>query len=89
MRPEPLDVYELTCQELVELVTDYIEGVLSAQDKTRFEHHLSECPGCNAYLSQMRKTIQVIGRLTEEHIEEQAKEQLLAVFQDWKRNRGK
>jgi predicted anti-sigma-YlaC factor YlaD len=54
---------EMTCKELVELVTEYLEGTLSALDCGRFEEHLAECPGCHTYLQQMRQTIRVLGRL--------------------------
>ena len=75
---------ELACQELVELVTDYLEGVLPAAERTRFEEHLAGCSGCRAYLEQMRQTIRVLHRLTEESLAPQAKEELLRVFRDWK-----
>src|SRR5262245_42105220 len=52
---------ELTCKELTELITDYLEERLSQADRIRFELHLSVCPGCVAYLDQMRVTIQAIG----------------------------
>ena len=82
---EPLA--ELTCQEFVELVTDYLEGELPAAQRLRFEQHLAGCDGCAAYLSQMRKTIQLTGQLTEQQIEPEAKEKLLKIFRDWKQNR--
>ena len=54
---------EMTCQELVELVTEYLEGALPASDRRRFDEHLAECPHCVAYLDQMRITIRLVGRL--------------------------
>jgi anti-sigma factor RsiW len=48
---------EMTCRELVELVTDYLEGKLPAGDKRRLEAHLDECPYCMEYIDQMRQTI--------------------------------
>ena len=57
---------QLSCQELVELVTDYLEGALSPEDTARFEDHIVWCPGCAAYLEQIRKTIELTGRLTAE-----------------------
>jgi anti-sigma factor RsiW len=56
---------QMQCRELVELVTEYMEGALPAEDRARFEAHLASCPGCLAYLQQMRVTIRVIGRLRE------------------------
>jgi len=77
---------ELACQELVELVTDYLEGRLTPRERRRFEAHLAQCRGCRAYLEQMRRTIGALGTLTEESIEPAAKERLLGVFRDWKRH---
>lgn len=75
---------ELTCQELVELVTEYLEGSLPAAQRARFEAHLAECPYCRIYLEQMRETIRLLGRLTEETIPPTAKQELLRLFRDWK-----
>ena len=74
----------LTCQELVELVTDYLEGTLPAGERARFEAHLAGCAGCRAYLEQMRQTIRVLHRLTEDALTPEAREDLLRVFRDWK-----
>ena len=79
---------DLPCQELVELVTDYLEGRLSASERLRFEAHLAGCPGCRTYLEQMRQTVRALGRLSEESIEPEAKERLLAAFRDWRRGAG-
>ena len=76
---------DLTCQELVELVTDYLEGLLSAAQRARFEEHLAKCAGCRNYLSQMRQTIKLAGMLTEESIAPQARADLLGVFRNWKK----
>jgi len=76
---------DLPCQELVELVTDYLEGRLPPLERLRFEAHLAQCGGCRTYLEQMRQTIRALGRLTEDSIEAQAKERLLSVFRGWKR----
>ncbi len=76
---------DLSCQELVELVTAYLEGALSPADRDRFEAHLAICQGCRNYLDQMRKTIALTGRLSEEAIPAEASRQLLEVFRDWKR----
>ncbi len=76
---------ELSCEELVELVTDYLEGALPRRDGRRFEQHLAECEGCEAYLDQMRRTIELTGRLCEETLPAGARETYLEVFRDWKR----
>ncbi len=62
-------VAELTCRELVELVTEYLEGTLPEPERLRFDAHLAECPYCQTYLEQMRQTIAPVGRLTEDTID--------------------
>ena len=76
---------ELSCRELVELVTDYLENALPQAERARFEEHLIACPGCQTYLEQMRQTIDVLGRVTEESLEPAARDQLLDLFSNWKR----
>ena len=79
---------ELTCQELVELVTEYLERTLPGRDRARFERHLDGCPYCTNYLDQMRITIRLLGRLPEETIQPAARDALLDAFRDWKRERA-
>lgn len=74
---------ELTCQQLVELVTTYLDGALSTADHARFDAHLAICDGCTAYLAQMRRTIELTGRLSSEAIEEPMRERLLVAFRGW------
>jgi anti-sigma factor RsiW len=76
----------LTCREMVELVTEYIEGTMPPRLRAIFEVHLSVCPGCTAYLDQMRQTIRALGKLTEETIAPRARDELLKAFQKWKRD---
>ena len=76
---------EMACNELVELVTEYLEGTLSPADRVRFEAHLVDCRHCAIYLTQMRQIIQTMGRLREDVIPEPAKRELLNAFRDWKR----
>ncbi len=77
-------VPDLTCRELVELVTDYLEARLSIEDRTRFELHLAYCGLCRTYLRQMRQVLESAGELTEETIAPEAREELLAAFRRWK-----
>ncbi len=81
------DAEEMTCQELVELVTEYFEGTLSPLDVKRFEDHLRTCDGCQIYLEQMRQLIGALGGLSEETIPEKAKTELLKVFRGWRASR--
>jgi anti-sigma factor RsiW len=74
----------LTCRELVELVTEYLEGALSPRDQRRFEDHIADCPYCTNYLEQMRVTIRTLGRIEEESLSQQARDELLAAFRDWR-----
>ena len=75
---------DMSCKELVELVTDYLEGALSAADRQRFDLHIGKCDWCKLYIDQIRLTIKAVGKLTEDSIEPRAKEELLAVFRAWK-----
>jgi anti-sigma factor RsiW len=75
----------LTCQELVEVVTDYVEGSLSDEDVQRFDEHLASCMGCATYVAQMRQTIELTGTLREEDLSPDARDALLARFHDWNR----
>lgn len=76
----------LTCRELVELVTDYLEGALPAGEVARFDAHLALCAGCRAYVEQMRETIALTGSLPADALSPDAERELLTAFRDW--NRG-
>lgn len=75
----------LTCQELVELVSEYLEGSLPAAERARFEEHVMTCPPCRIHIDQMRRTISVVGRLSEESLSPAAEHDLLDAFRGWKR----
>ncbi len=75
---------DLRCQEVVEIVTDYLEGAMSEDDRARFEEHLTICDGCTSYLEQMRETIRLTGMLTEEQIPEEQRAALLDAFRGWR-----
>jgi anti-sigma factor RsiW len=76
----------LSCQELVELVTDYFEDALSPADRARFDAHIAGCDACTMYLRQMRDMLDLLGDLTSDSISPQAERELLATFRDWKAN---
>jgi anti-sigma factor RsiW len=78
------DVEQLSCRELVELVTDYLEGALSEEERLRFDEHIGTCNGCRVYLEQMRQTIVVAGHLSEEWLAPDAERELLQVFRGWR-----
>ncbi len=76
---------ELACNELVELVTDYLEGALSEAERARFEAHLRLCEGCSNYLGQMRRTIEVVGRLDENGVPPGVMDRLVEAFRGYRR----
>jgi anti-sigma factor RsiW len=79
---------EMACNELVEIVTDYLEGTLSASDRTRFEAHLTECPYCFQYVEQFRETISASGELTLDSIAPERRAELLEAFRGWRDRSG-
>jgi predicted anti-sigma-YlaC factor YlaD len=79
-----MSVDELTCKELVEVVTDYLEGRLSPAERVRFEEHVAFCSWCRTYLDQMRETVRLTGALREDDLSPEAREGLLRAFRDWK-----
>jgi anti-sigma factor RsiW len=72
----------MICQELVELVTDYLEGRLPDATRQELEEHLAACDGCTAYIEQMRLTLVALGRIPEETISPEARDALTAAFRD-------
>lgn len=77
-----------SCAELVDLITDYLEGALPAPELARFEEHLAACVGCRAYLDQMRASVAATGRLTEESLDAEARDALLGAFRGWQAGRS-
>ena len=76
---------QLSCQELVELVTDYLDGALPPAERARFDAHIAGCDGCRAYLEQIRATIRLSGTLVPEQLDPAAEKALLEACRDWKR----
>ena len=74
----------LTCREMVELVTDYLEDRLPAAERERFERHLAGCDGCRAYLEQMRAMLSALGRIEEPDLPPAARDELLEAFRTWR-----
>ena len=79
------ELVQLSCQELVELVTDYLEDALSAHDRARFDAHLAECPWCVEYVGQIERTISVVGASWRDVESDAGMGELLELFRDWKR----
>jgi anti-sigma factor RsiW len=75
----------ITCQEVVELVTEYLDRALPADETTLFEQHLNFCDGCVVYVEQMRSAVATVGHVREEDVPPEAKERLMAAFREWRR----
>lgn len=74
-------------QQIPRLYPLYLEGSMSSEERDRFENHFRSCQGCHTYLEQMRQTIRLVGRLSEDHISPEAQDALLKVFRNWKNRR--
>jgi anti-sigma factor RsiW len=77
---------DLSCAELVELVTEYLDDALPAGERARFEEHLTVCDGCVNYLDQMRTTIELTGRLRVDDLSPEVTAELVEAFRGWHRN---
>ena len=75
---------EMACRELVQVVTDYLEGTLPEVDRTHLEAHLAECPYCEEYVAQMRELSSALGELPKEPVDPAQQERLLEAFRDWR-----
>ena len=79
MSTEPMD-----CNELVELVTAYLEGALDDATRARFHGHLQACDGCENYLQQFRVTIATLGKIRDEQLDPAFRDRLLTAFRHWR-----
>ena len=70
----------ISCQEVVEVITDYLEGKLAPEDVAIFEAHLAICDGCQYYLDQIRITIATVGRIEDEAVPAGLRDTVLAAF---------
>ncbi|MGH9008588.1 MAG: anti-sigma factor family protein [Acidimicrobiia bacterium] len=78
----------LTCQQVVELVTEYLDGVMEPRRRARFEAHLAGCDGCTNYLEQFRTTVAVVGRLDVGDVPDPVMSDLLSAFRTWADDRN-
>jgi anti-sigma factor RsiW len=78
----------LACQEIVEMVTDYLEGALPRGERRRLESHLADCPHCIEYLAQMRATIRFTGRLEPDDLTAEMREDLGELYRRWRDDQG-
>ena len=75
---------DMVCQELVEVITTYLEGAMPAGERARFERHLDECPGCVVYVEQMRETVAALGRVRQDGLPPEVRQDLIRSFRDWR-----
>jgi anti-sigma factor RsiW len=78
-------VRDLACQEIVELVTDYLEGAMDARLRAAFEAHLAGCPHCTHYLEQIEATIRIAGKIEPEDLSPDFRAGLLEAFRSFRR----
>jgi hypothetical protein len=76
----------ISCQEVVELVTDYLEGARPPEEVARFEHHLSLCDGCVFYVEQIRVTIAAVGEAGEDDVPPEVRDDLVRAFRELRRS---
>ena len=76
----------ISCLEVVELVTDYVERALPADETALFEQHLNFCEGCDWYVDQMRTTVEAAGKVEEEDLSPEVRDRLMTAFREWKRS---
>ena len=74
----------LTCREVVELLSDYLDDALAPAERARVQEHLATCPECTAYLEQLRTTIGMLGRLREEDVPPRILSAFVAAFRRWR-----
>ena len=75
---------EMACQELVEVITEYLEGTLPEVDRARFDAHLASCSACQEYLEQMRALVRLTGKLSPKSLEPATVDSLLGAFRRWR-----
>ena len=75
----------LTCKELTEVLTDYLEGTMALEDRATLEAHLALCEGCATYVEQMRQVIRTVHELRPDDVEATVPHSLLEAFRAWKR----
>jgi anti-sigma factor RsiW len=75
----------MNCRQVVELMTDYLEGNLPVHERARFEEHIAGCDGCRAYLAQLRTTRDVVGRIADEPMPASVERELIEAFRNWRR----
>lgn len=76
----------LVCRQAVELMSDYVDGVLAARDRARLEAHLADCPHCTEYLAQIREVVAAAGRVEPDDLPAQALDDLVTLYRRWRQD---
>jgi predicted anti-sigma-YlaC factor YlaD len=76
---------DLSCREVVELVTEYLENTLLPEMRKHLEEHVAECPGCESFIEQIQLTISMLSQIAQAPVSATTKQRLLQLFQDWKK----
>ena len=79
---------EIPCQQIVEWVTDYLEGELGDEARRLVDEHLADCPPCQRYLDQIRQTLLVLGTVSDDSLSPDAWTALRTAFRDLDRRPG-
>lgn len=79
--------HDITCRQAVALMTDYLDGALSEDDRALVEAHLGECEACTEHLRQIRITVTVTGRVRDEDLNPRAREDLMDLYRRWQADR--
>jgi anti-sigma factor RsiW len=74
----------MDCNELVELVTAYLDGSLDLETRARFDTHLLECDGCENYLQQFRETVRTVGKIRDDELDPAFRNRLLEAFKNFR-----
>jgi anti-sigma factor RsiW len=76
------------CQEVVELVNEYLGHALTAEDRAAFDAHLATCPPCTTYLAQMQTVLNIASSLDTDSSSGDVEPQLMAIFQQWREKKS-
>jgi anti-sigma factor RsiW len=74
----------MDCNELVELVTAYLDGALAPDTRARFDEHLLNCDGCENYLQQFRETVRTVGKISDDELDPAFRNRLLDAFKNFR-----
>jgi anti-sigma factor RsiW len=75
---------EIVCRQAVELMSDYVEGVLPDRERARLEAHLAGCPHCSEYLAQIRDVVAAAGQVGPDDLPPEALDELVSLYRSWR-----